>query len=120
MVPDDWDGDTIIVPLSATQNEGLEDLLEAINLVSDNLEIIANPDGEVFGSVIEARIDRGRGVMATLLVQNGTLDVGDVVVAGKSCGRIKAMFNFQGVNTKTAGPSSPVFHWNPSCLRLKN
>jgi translation initiation factor IF-2 len=108
MVPDDWDGDTIIVPLSATQNEGLEDLLEAINLVSDNLEIIANPDGEVFGSVIEARIDRGRGVMATLLVQNGTLDVGDVVVAGKSCGRIKAMFNFQGVNTKTAGPSSPV------------
>jgi translation initiation factor IF-2 len=108
LIPDEWDGDTIIVPLSAIQNKGLDDLLEAINLVSDNLDIIANPEGEVFGTVIEARIERGRGVMATLLVQNGTLEVGDVVVAGTAYGRLKAMFTFQGQNTKKAEPSTPV------------
>jgi translation initiation factor IF-2 len=108
LVPDDWDGDTIIVPLSAIQREGLEDILEAIILVSDNLDISANPQGEVFGTVIEARIERGRGVMTTLLVQNGTLSVGDVIIAGTAYGRIKAMFNFQGENTKTSGPSTPV------------
>jgi translation initiation factor IF-2 len=108
MVPDEWEGDTIIVPLSAIQSIGLEDLLEAIILVSDNNDIIANPQGEVFGTVIEAKIERGRGVMTTLLVQNGTLMVGDVVVAGKSYGRIKAMFSFQGKNLQTAVPSTPV------------
>jgi len=108
MVPDEWDGDTIIVPLSAIHNEGLEDLLEAILLVADNQNILANPQGEVFGTVIEAKIERGRGVMATLLVQNGTLEVGDVVVAGTAYGRIKAMFNFQGKSIKTAEPSTPV------------
>ena len=108
LIPDEWDGDTIIVPLSAIQNKGLDDLLEAINLVSDNLDIIANPEGEVFGTVIEARIERGRGVMATLLVQNGTLEVGDVVVAGTAYGRVKAMFTVQGQNTKKAEPSTPV------------
>jgi translation initiation factor IF-2 len=108
MVPDDWDGDTIIVPLSAIQKEGLDDLMEAILLVSDNLDIIANPKGKVFGTVIEARIERGRGVMATLLVQNGTLSVGDIVVAGTAYGRIKAMFNYQGKQIKEAGPSKPI------------
>jgi len=108
LVPDEWDGDTIIVPLSAIKKEGLEDLFEAILLVSDNLDIQANPGGEVFGTVIEARIERGRGVMATLLVQNGTLKVGDVVVAGTANGRIKAMFNFQGAGVKNAVPSTPV------------
>jgi translation initiation factor IF-2 len=108
LIPDEWEGDTIIVPLSAIQEVGLEDLLEAIILVSDNYDIISNPQGEVFGTVIEARIERGRGVMTTLLVQNGTLKVGDVVVAGKAYGRIKAMFNFQGKNLQTAEPSTPV------------
>jgi len=108
LIPDDWDGDTIIVPLSALKKEGLDDLLEAILLVSDNLDIKANPNGDVFGSVIEAKIERQRGVMATLLVQNGTLSVGDVVVAGMANGRIKAMFNFQGRQVKTASPSTPV------------
>lgn len=108
LVPDEWDGDTIIVPLSAIKKEGLEDLLEAILLVSDNLDIQANPEGDVFGSVIEAKIERGRGVMATLLVQNGTLETGDVVVAGTAYGKIKAMFNFQGASVDQATPSTPV------------
>ncbi|MCJ7703314.1 MAG: translation initiation factor IF-2 [Anaerolineales bacterium] len=108
LIPDEWDGDTIIVPLSAIKKDGLDDLLEAIILVSDNLDIKANLQGEVFGTVIEARIERGRGVMATLLVQNGTLEVGDVVVAGNAYGRLKAMFNFQGRKVKKAKPSTPV------------
>jgi translation initiation factor IF-2 len=108
LVPDEWDGDTIIVPLSAIKKEGLEDLLEAILLISDNLDIQANPKGDVFGSVIEAKIERGRGVMATLLVQNGTLETGDVVVAGTAYGKIKAMFNFQGASVDDATPSTPV------------
>ncbi len=108
LVPDEWDGDTIIVPISAIKKEGLEDLLEAILLIADNMDIQANPKGEVFGSVIEARIERGRGVMATLLVQNGTLETGDVVVAGTAHGKIKAMFNFQGTSTEQAAPSTPV------------
>lgn len=108
MVPDEWDGDTIIVPLSAINKEGLDDLLEAILLVADDLTILANPDGDVFGTVIEARIERGRGVMTTLLVQNGTLRSGDVVVAGTAFGRIKAMFNFLRRKVKGAVPSTPV------------
>jgi translation initiation factor IF-2 len=108
MIPDEWEGDTIIVPLSAINKQGLDDLLEAIVLVSDNMEILANPKGEVFGTVIEARIERGRGVMATLLVQNGTLRNGDVVIAGTANGRIKAMFNFLGKKIEKATPSMPV------------
>src|SRR5512136_1886242 len=82
LVPDDWDGDTIIVPISAKQKRGLDDLLEAISLVSDNMDIKANPKGKVIGTVIEAERDRAKGVLATLLIQNGTLEVGDVVVVG--------------------------------------
>jgi len=108
LVPDEWEGDTIIVPLSAKEKKGLDDLMEAILLVADNLDIRANPKGEVFGTVIEARIERGRGVVATLLVQNGSLKVGDVVVAGTSCGRLRAMFNHRGQKISTAGPSTPV------------
>ncbi len=108
LVPDEWDGDTIIVPISAIKKEGLEDLLEAILLIADNMDIQANPKGEVFGSVIEARIERGRGVMATLLVQNGTLETGDVVDAGTAHGKIKAMINFKGTSTEQAAPSTPV------------
>lgn len=108
LIPDEWDGDTIIVPISATEEEGLEDLMEAILLVADDMDILANPDGEVFGTVIEAELTRGRGVMATLLVQNGTLEVGDTVIANQAHGRIKAMFDFLGQNIKQAGPSVPI------------
>jgi len=108
LVPDDWDGDTIVVPISAKKQQGLEDLLEAVLLVADNMDIRANPKGRVIGTVIEAERDRAKGVMATLLVQNGTLKVGDVVMAGSSFGRLKAMFDFNGRKLHKAGPSTPV------------
>jgi translation initiation factor IF-2 len=108
LVPDEWDGDTIVVPMSAKRREGLEDLLEAIVLVSDNMDIRANPNGQVLGTVIEAELDKAKGPMATLLVQNGTLNVGDVVVVGQAVGRLKAMFDFRGRRIRKAGPSTPV------------
>ena len=108
LVPDDWDGDTIIVPVSATKKKGLDDLMEAILLVADNNEIKANPNGEVLGTVVEAELDRFRGVMATLLLQNGTIEVGDTILAGSVHGRIKAMFDFLGNRIKKAGPSTPI------------
>jgi translation initiation factor IF-2 len=108
LVPDDWDGDTIVVPLSAKRREGLEDLLEAIVLVSDNMDIHANPNGQVIGTVIEAELDRAKGAMATLLVQNGSLEVGDVAVVGKAFGKLKALFDFHGRRIRKAGPSTPV------------
>lgn len=108
LVPDDWDGDTIVVPISAKLNQGIEDLLEAINLVADNMDIRANPKGRVIGTVIEAEIDRAKGVLATLLVQNGTLEVGEVIVAGNTFGKIKAMFDFTGKRVRKAEPSFPV------------
>ncbi len=108
LIPDDWDGDTIIVPISAKQKRGLEDLLEAINLIADNMDILANPKGRTIGTVIEAERDRAKGVLATLLVQNGSLDVGDVVVIGNTYGRLRAMFDFRGRKVRKAGPSTPV------------
>jgi len=108
LVPDEWDGDTIIVPVSATKMQGLDDLMEAILLVADNKEIKANPKGEVFGTVVEAELDKFRGTMATLLLQNGTIEVGDTILAGKAHGRIKAMFDFRGKPIKKAGPSTPI------------
>jgi len=108
LVPDDWDGDTIVVPLSAKRREGLEDLLEAIILVADNMDIRANPNGIVIGTVIEAELDKAKGSMATLLVQNGTLEVGDVAVVGKAFGKLKALFDFRGRRIRKAGPSTPV------------
>jgi translation initiation factor IF-2 len=108
LVPDDWDGDTIVVPVSAKERLGLEDLLEAVLLVADNTDIRANPNGTVLGTVIEARRDRTKGVLATLLVQNGSLRVGDVVIAGAAHGRIKAMFDQHGRKIRKAGPSTPV------------
>lgn len=108
LVPDEWDGETIVVPLSAKQRTGLEDLLEAILLVADNMDIEANPNGIKIGTVIEAERDRAKGVLATLLVQNGSLEVGDIVVVGNAYGRIRAMFDFMGRNITTAGPSTPV------------
>ena len=108
LVPDDWDGDTMVVPVSAKLRKGIDDLLEAILLVADTLDIKANPDGRVFGTVIEAKVDRAKGVVATLLVYNGTLETGDLVVAGKAYGRIRAMFDFRGRKLRKAGPSTPV------------
>jgi translation initiation factor IF-2 len=108
LVPDDWDGNTIVVPMSAKRQEGLEDLLEAVLLVADNIEILANPEGKVIGTVIEAERDRAKGILATLLIQNGSLSVGDVVVVGSAYGRLRAMFDFHGKKIRKAGPSTPV------------
>ena len=108
LVPDEWDGDTIVIPISAKQNEGLDDLLEAIILVADNTDIQANPKGQVIGTVIEAEKDRSKGVLATLLVQNGTLDVGDIVVVGTTHGKLRAMFDHLGHRVSDAEPSAPV------------
>ena len=106
--PDEWDGDTFVVPVSAKNRIGLDDLLETILLVADNLTIKANPKGKCIGTVVEARLDKSRGSLATLLVQNGSLKVGDVVVAGEANGKIKAMFDQRGKRITKAGPSTPV------------
>ena len=91
--PDEWEGDTFVVPVSAKTKQGLDDLLETILLVADSMLIKANPKGKCIGTVVEARLEKTTGPMATLLVQNGTLKVGDVVVAGESWGQITAMFD---------------------------
>ena len=108
LVPDDWGGQTLVVPVSAKQKQGISDLLEAILLVADNTEIRANPGGKVIGTIIEAELDKTKGVVATLLVQNGTLEPGDIVIAGTAFGRLKAMTDFRGKPLKKAGPSTPV------------
>ena len=108
LVPDDWGGDTTVVPVSAKQKTGIVDLLTAILLVADAADIRANPQGKVLGTVIEAELDKTKGVMATLLVQNGTLKNGDVVVAGTKHGRLKAMFDYRGKPVQKAGPAIPV------------
>jgi translation initiation factor IF-2 len=108
LVPDDWGGDTTVVPVSARQKKGIDDLLAAILLVADSIEIRANPQGKVIGSVIEAEMDKARGVMATLLVQNGTLKSGNVVIAGTSYGRLRAVFDYKSKPMQKAGPSTPV------------
>jgi|Deesub1362A_J573_1020465.scaffolds.fasta_scaffold02271_2 translation initiation factor IF-2 len=108
LVADELGGDTMVVPVSAKQKIGLEDLLEAILLTAETVDIKANPKGKVVGTVIEAEVDKSKGVVATLLVQNGTLRVGDTVLAGEAYGRIRAMFDFQGNPVKEAPPSMPV------------
>ncbi len=108
LVPDDWEGDTMVVPVSAKDRTGLADLIEAILLIADATEIKANPDGAVFGTVVEAEVDKSRGVVATLLVQNGTLKVGDALVAGIAAGKVRAMFDYQGNAVEEAAPSTPV------------
>jgi len=108
LVSDEWDGDTIIVPVSAKKKTGIDDLLEAVTLIADNCKILANPNGTVIGTVIEAEIDRGKGNVATLLVQNGTLHTGDAIAVGLASGKIRAMFDFTGNTEEEAGPSLPV------------
>jgi len=108
LVPDEWGGNTMIIPVSAKQKQGIDNLLEGILLVADNTEIKANPNGKVIGTVIEAEVDKTKGVMATLLVQNGTLEFGDTIVAGTAHGKLKALSDFRGKPIKKAGPSMPV------------
>ncbi|MBC6308190.1 translation initiation factor IF-2 [Listeria sp. FSL L7-1582] len=108
LVPEAWGGDTIFVPISAKFGEGLDTLLEMILLVSEVEELKANPDRLAIGSVIEAELDKGRGSVATLLVQDGTLKVGDPIVVGHTFGRVRAMVNDIGRRVKKVGPSTPV------------
>ncbi|MCP8715651.1 translation initiation factor IF-2 [Staphylococcus arlettae] len=108
LVPEDWGGDTIFVPLSALSGDGIDSLLEMIVLVSEVQELKANPDKRAVGTVIEAELDKSRGPSASLLVQNGTLNVGDSIVVGNTYGRIRAMVNDLGQRIKSAGPSTPV------------
>ncbi|MBL8050491.1 MAG: translation initiation factor IF-2 [Anaerolineales bacterium] len=108
LVPDEWGGNTMVVPVSAKNKQGIDDLLEGILLVADSNEIKANPAGKVVGTVIEAELDKSKGVIATLLVQNGTLQAGDVVVAGTTYGKLRAITDYKGKPVKKAGPSTPV------------
>lgn len=108
LVPDDWGGSIMVIPVSAKKKEGLDDLLEAILLVTDSTDIRANPEGSIIGTVIEAEMDKTKGTVTTLLVQNGTLRTGDIVVAGATYGRLRALFDFQGKPIKEVGPSTPV------------
>ncbi len=108
LVPEDWGGDTIFVPISALKGEGIDQLLEMILLVAEMEELKANPERNANGTVIEAKLDKGRGPVATLLVQNGTLKVGNPIVAGNTFGRVRAMVNDLGRRVKEAGPSMPV------------
>ena len=108
LIPDEWDGDTMVIPVSAKEKLGIDDLLEAILLIAEDREPRANPDASPTGTVLEARMDRGRGVMTTLLVQNGTLRVGDALLIGRNYGRIRAMYDYRGNRIKEASPATPV------------
>lgn len=108
LVPEEWGGDIICVPVSAKTHDGIDKLLESVLLVSEMLELKANPNRAAKGIVIEARLDKGRGPVATLLVQNGTLNSGDIIVAGTSVGRVRVMTNERGKKLDEAGPSVPV------------
>ncbi len=108
LVPEEWGGETIICPISAKTGEGIDNLLEMVNLTAEMQELKANPNRSAHGAVIEARLDKGRGPVATLLVQNGTLHQGDVIIAGTAVGRVRAMTNARGEKLTEAGPSVPV------------
>ena len=108
LIPEDWGGDTIMVPVSAHKKMGISDLLEMILLVAEMQELKANPNLPARGTIIEAQLDKGRGPVATVLVQRGTLHVGDTIVAGTAYGKVRAMVNDRGEKVKKAGPSTPV------------
>ena len=108
ILPEEWGGDVPYMPISALTGQGIPELLEMVMLVADMKELKANPDRAAKGTVIEARLDKGRGPIATILVQNGTLKTGDSIVAGTTVGRVRAMTNDRGEHVKTAGPSVPV------------
>ncbi|MEP7287964.1 MAG: translation initiation factor IF-2 [Chloroflexota bacterium] len=108
LTPDEWGGTTMVIPVSAREKKGIDDLLEAILMTADEAQIYANPKGRTAGTVLEAELDKSRGAIVTLLVQNGTLRLGDVVLAGVAEGRIRAMFDENGKSIKEASPSTPV------------
>lgn len=108
LISEEWGGDTIFVPISALKGEGIDELLENILLVTEMQELKANPNRLALGTVIEAKLDKGRGAVATLLVQNGSLNVGDPLVVGNTFGRVRAMINDRSKNIQTAKPSTPV------------
>lgn len=108
IVPEEWGGDVPCIPISAKQRLGIEEVLEMVNLIAEIKELKANPSRAAKGAVIDAKLDKGRGPVATVLVQNGTLKVGDIVVAGTAVGRVRAMINDKGHKVKSAGPSIPV------------
>jgi translation initiation factor IF-2 len=108
LVPDEWDGDTMVIEVSAKEEWGIDDLLEAILLIAEDIDPRANPHAPATGTVLEARVERGRGPVATVLVQNGTLRTGDTLLIGEHYGRIKSMFDYMGNQVKEAGPATPV------------
>ncbi|MBR1709528.1 MAG: translation initiation factor IF-2, partial [Clostridia bacterium] len=108
LIPEEWGGDTIMVPVSAKTGEGVDELLENVLLLADMLELKANPNRKARGVIIEAKLDNSRGSVATALIQNGTLNVGDMVVAGNTYGRVRAMVSSRGDRVKTALPATPV------------
>lgn len=108
LVPEEWGGDTIVCRVSAHTGEGIDNLLEMLLLTAEIKELKANPDRRALGTVIEARLDKTRGPVATILVQNGTLNLGDIVIAGTTVGRVRIMTDYKGQRIKTAGPSTPV------------
>ncbi len=108
LVPEEWGGDVICCPISAKTGQGIDNLLEMVNLTAEMRELKANPNRSAHGAVVEARLDKGRGPVATLLVQNGTLNQGDVIIAGTAVGRVRAMTNAKGEKVTKAGPSVPV------------
>ena len=108
LVPDEWGGETVVCPISAKTGMGIDNLLEMVTLTAEMRELKANPNRTAHGAVIEARLDKGRGPVATLLVQNGTLKQGDVIIAGMAVGRVRAMTDYEGNKVTEAGPSVPV------------
>ncbi len=108
LVPDDWDGDTMVIPVSAREKLGIDDLLEAVLLVAEEVDPKANPTAPASGTVLEAKIERGKGIMTTALIQNGSLRLGDTMLVGEHYGRIKAMYDYLGKRISEAGPSTPV------------
>jgi len=108
VIPEDWGGDVMMVPVSAETGSGVDDLLESVAMQSELLELKARPDGNASGIVVEARLDKGRGAVCTVLVQQGLLNYGDIVLVGRETGRIRAMVDDAGETIKTAGPSTPV------------
>ncbi len=108
LVPEEWGGDTVFVEVSALHNQNIDELLEMIILITDMEELVADPTGYAEGIIIESKLDKGRGAVATVLVNSGTLHVGDVIIAGLSCGRVRAMFTDAGKRVTKAGPSTPV------------
>ena len=108
LVPEEWGGDTMIVPVSAKTGMGIEDLLENVNLVAEMQELKANPDRQAKGTIIEAKLDKGKGPVANIIVQNGTLRTGDNILSGTTMGRVRAMFDDKGRTVKSAGPSTAV------------